>query len=163
MFKLRDTVKAALQYIGCICLILVSVVLFAQTAARYLFHYSFFWADELAKYSVIWGALLCSAAGLSDRAHTALDFVFSKLPIKLQNILRLVLDLVYTAFCAAAFYFSLSNVKLGMKAVSAGLGIRMGYVYLALTVTMAFMVFFLIYNIADDIKIMRGAEKEAAK
>lgn len=158
MLKLRDTVKAVLQYIGCICLILVSVVLFAQTAARYLFHYSFFWADELAKYSVIWGALLCSAAGLSDRAHTALDFVFSKLPIKLQNILRLVLDLVYTAF-----YFSLSNVKLGMKAVSAGLGIRMGYVYLALTVTMAFMVFFLIYNIADDIKIMRGAEKEAAK
>lgn len=55
------------------------------------------------------------------------------------------------------------TVKLGMKAVSAGLGIRMGYVYLALTVTMAFMVFFLIYNIADDIKIMRGAEKEAAK
>lgn len=74
-----------------------------------------------------------------------------------------MLDLVYTTFCAAAFYFSLSNVKLGMKAVSAGLGIRMGYVYLALTVTMAFMVFFLIYNIADDIKIMRGAEKEAAK
>lgn len=31
-----------------------------------------------------------------------------------------------------------------MKAVSAGLGIRMGYVYLALTVTMAFMVFFII-------------------
>ncbi len=50
-----------------------------------------------------------------------------------------------------------------MKAVSVGLGIRMGYVYLALTVTMAFMVFFFIYNIADDIKIMRGAEKEAAK
>lgn len=161
MLKLKDIVKTILQYVGSICLVLVAIILFMQAAARYLFHYSFFWADEFAKYSMIWGTLLCSAVGLSDRSHTALDFLFSKLPAKLQSPISLLLDIVYTVFCSAAFYFSLSNVKLGMKAVSAGLGIRMGYVYAALTATMAFMVFFLIYNIADDIKTISRERKEA--
>lgn len=154
MFKARDAVKRFIMAFGAICLILTSVLMFAQAAARHIFHYSFYWSDELARYSIIWGAQLCAAVGVSERAHTALDFFISKLPSLVHSIITLLLDILYTVFSAALFYYSFSNISLGMKSVSAGLNLPMGYVYAALTVSMVCTIAFLLFNIVDDIKLL---------
>ena len=63
MFKARDAVKRFIMAFGAICLILTSVLLFAQTAARYIFHYSFYWSDELARYSNNLGSATVCGSG----------------------------------------------------------------------------------------------------
>lgn len=163
MQKIKELLKKMILCIGGASIVLISVVLFMQTAARYIFSYSFYWAEEVCKYSIIWGALLCAAVGVSERSHTQLDFLRGKLPDKLRKIVVLVLDVIYFAFAAALAYYNKANIKLGMKQVSAGLKLRLGYVYLALTVSMVVMMFFLCFNIAEDVKSIRASEKEAEK
>ena len=154
MLEARDAMKRFILAFGAVCLILTSVLMFAQTAARYIFQYSFYWSDELARYAIIWGAQLCAAVGVSERTHTALDFLVSKLPSVVHSIVNLLLDVLYMVFSAALFYYSFSNISLGMKSVSAGLGLPMGYVYAALTVSMVCTIIFLLFNIAEDIKLL---------
>jgi len=161
MYKARSILKKTILCLGGAALVLVSVLLFAQTVARYLFHYSFFWAEELCKYSIIWGVLLCASVGVSERSHTQLDFLQSKLPDTLRKIVVLVLDLIYFCFAAALVYYNQTNIRLGMKQVSPGLQIRLGYVYLALTVSMIVMMIFLCFNIAEDIQKLKASEKES--
>lgn len=161
MYKARSILKKTILCLGGAALVLVSVLLFAQTVARYLFHYSFFWVEELCKYSIIWGVLLCASVGVSERSHTQLDFLQSKLPDTLRKIVVLVLDLIYFCFAAALAYYNQTNIRLGMKQVSPGLQIRLGYVYLALTVSMIVMMIFLCFNIAEDIQKLKASEKES--
>ena len=164
MLKLRDAMKTALTWIGGFSLILVAAVLFAQTVARYCFHYSFYWADELARFSMIWGALLCAAVGVSERSHTALDFAVRMLPPKARQAVAVLLDVVYMIFSVAMCYYSLANIRLGMKSASPGLGLPMGFVYLALPVSMACMLLFLALNLAEDVRLwMSGGESSPAK
>lgn len=160
MQQAKNILKKTIFCIGGAALVLISVLLFAQTAARYLFHYSFFWAEELCKYSIIWGALLCAAVGIAERSHTQLDFLQSKLPDKVRKAVILVLDIIYFCFAGTLAYYNKANVKLGMKQVSPGLKIRLGYVYLALTVSLIVMMFFLCFNIAEDIHNFKAQEKE---
>lgn len=152
MLKIRDVLKKVLLCFGAFSLIIVAVVLFGQTFARYFFHYSFFWADELSRYVMIWGAQLCAAVGVSEKTHTALDFLVSKFSARVHAAILALLDVVYIAFSSAMFYYSFANIRLGMKSVSPGLGLPMGYVYLALTVSMILTVFFLILNLVEDAK-----------
>lgn len=160
MDKARSILKKTILCLGGAALVLISVLLFAQTVARYLFHYSFFWAEELCKYSIIWGVLLCAAVGVAERSHTQLDFLQSKLPDKVRKVVILVLDVIYFCFAGALAYYNQTNVKLGMKQISPGLKIRLGYVYLALTVSMIVMMIFLCFNIAEDIQKIKASEKE---
>ena len=152
MQQLQKGLKTVILAIGGTAMVLVSVVLFAQTVARYLFHYSFYWADELARYSMIWGALLCAAVGVAERTHTQLDFLQGKLPERVRRIVAVLLDLLFILFCAAMFYYSFRTVRIGMMQTSPGLGIKQGFVYLALPVSMVCMIFFLSLNLAEDAK-----------
>lgn len=161
MLKAKKILEEILKYISGFLLFVVAAALFAQTIVRFCFHYSIFWADELAKYSMIWGAFLCAAVGVAGREHTTLDFVMTKVSGVPRRIVAVLLDVVYMVFSCLLFYFSFSNVKLGMMQVTPGLGIPMGYVYVALTVSMVCMFFFLVFNLVEDIKAL-GKREEAA-
>lgn len=162
MQKFRETLREILLYIGAFSMVLVSLLLFMQTVGRYIFNISFVWADELARYSIIWGALLCAAVGVGDKSHTALDFIYQKFPEKVKEIISIILNLLYCVFSVAIANATRANIKLGMKSVSPGLGIHVAYVYLALTVSMLLILVFLIMNITEDIKRIAG-EKGGAQ
>ena len=113
---------------------------------------------------MIWGALLCAAVGVSERSHTALDFAVRMLPPKARQAVAVLLDVVYMIFSVAMCYYSLANIRLGMKSASPGLGLPMGFVYLALPVSMACMLLFLALNLAEDVRLwMSGGESSPAK
>ncbi len=160
MQKIQKVLKNVILAIGGTALVLVAVVLFMQTAARYLFHYSFYWADELSRYSMIWGALLCAAVGISERTHTQLDFLRGKLPPRVRQAIVTLLDLLFFVFAGTMFYYNFRTIRIGMMQRSPGLGIRVGYVYLALSVSMMLMMLFLIPNILDDCKALFKAEEK---
>lgn len=115
MLKVRDAMKRFILAFGAVCLILTSVLMFAQTAARYIFHYSFYWSDELARYAIIWGAQLCAAVGVSERTHTALDFLASKLPSIVHSIVNLLLDVLYMFFFCCPVLLQLLQYQPGYE------------------------------------------------
>jgi TRAP-type transport system small permease protein len=64
-----------MQTYSCIFfLALMSVIVIVQVFSRYLFNFSFVWAEELVRYLMIWMVMLGSALVQSKNEHIRIDF-----------------------------------------------------------------------------------------
>jgi len=55
-------------------LVIMSVVVVMQVFSRYLFNYSFVWAEELVRYLMIWMVMIGAALVQSRNDHIRIDF-----------------------------------------------------------------------------------------
>ena len=61
---------------------------------RYIFHWQLPWPEALARYLMIWAAMLAISAGIARREHIGLQGLISKFPESLRRVVVLSLDLV---------------------------------------------------------------------
>ena len=65
----------SIQTYSCIFfLALMSLVVIVQVFSRYIFNFSFVWAEELVRYLMIWMVMLGSALVQSKNEHIRIDF-----------------------------------------------------------------------------------------
>ena len=65
----------SIQTYSCIFfLTLMSLVVIVQVFSRYIFNFSFVWAEELVRYLMIWMVMLGSALVQSKNEHIRIDF-----------------------------------------------------------------------------------------
>ena len=103
------------------------------------------WTEELAVFMLIWVAMLGSAVALERGAHLGIDYFTGKLSARVKQYTELFV------FCAvAAFSFcvmilggiDLVASTLQLDQVSPALGVRVGYVYLAVPISGFFILFY---------------------
>jgi TRAP-type C4-dicarboxylate transport system permease small subunit len=106
----------------------------AQIAGRFLFGYSIFWSDELARFLLIWIAFLGMSIGVRRGAHPGVDSLARVLP---PGIRRAVTG-VAVACCLLFFLVMVGHgTLLALRTWaqrSPSLGLRMGIPYLAVPV-----------------------------
>jgi len=102
-----------------------------QIAGRFLFGYSIFWSDELARFLLVWAAFLGMSAGVRRGAHPAVDGLVRALPPGGARV-------AFGVAVACSLLFFLVMVGYGALLVqrtwlqrSPSLGLRMGLPYLA--------------------------------
>lgn len=83
------------------------VIVWIGVFSRYLVDMDITWTEELARYVMIWGALLAVPIGAYRREHIGLDLIFQHLPPSVQHWLRLVLDGVGLAFFCFLTWFGI--------------------------------------------------------
>ena len=79
-------------------LMAMSVMLGWNVLGRYLTGNSLSWADEVARYSMIWLTFLGSGLALREGAHAAITNAQDALPGPLQRALRVLILLVLLGF-----------------------------------------------------------------
>jgi len=106
----------------------------AQIAGRFLFAYSIFWSDELARFLLVWAAFLGMSVGVRRGAHPAVDSLVRGLRPRGARV-------AFGAAVACSLLFFLVMVGYGAVLVqrtwlqrSPSLGLRMGLPYLAVPV-----------------------------
>lgn len=112
-------------------------------ASRYLMQTPSRWTEEVATFLLIWIALLGAAIAYERREHLGVDYFVSLLHAEAQLFLAAVVQIVVLFFVAVAMVFG--GTVLVWETLAAGqatpaLGIKMGYVYLAVPVSGAFIV-----------------------
>lgn len=128
-----------------ILLTVMSFVLFAEVFLRYLFHESLFWAEELARYSMVWLVYIGAVIAVFYGSHTRVDFFVNLMPRKLKIWTELFKNLLCAAFMGGIAYYGVGIFKVAMMSKAAGLRIPMGYVYGILPITaMAMTILFII-------------------
>jgi TRAP-type C4-dicarboxylate transport system permease small subunit len=112
----------------------LAVLVGAQIAGRFLFGYSIFWSDELARFLLVWSAFLGMSVGMRRGAHPAVDSLVRALPPAGARV-------ALAAGVACSLLFFLVMVGHGALLVqrtwlqhSPSLGLRMGLPYLAVPV-----------------------------
>ena len=72
--KLVQRIESVVTKICTYLLVMMSFIVVVQVFSRYLFNYSFVWAEELVRYLMIWMVMIGSALVQSKNDHIRIDF-----------------------------------------------------------------------------------------
>lgn len=80
---------------------------------RYVFALPVTWTEELARYLMIWAALLAVSCGIARREHVAVTALIDRLPVTVRRWLNGIIDLLAFAFFAFIGYFGIGMTQNG--------------------------------------------------
>jgi TRAP-type C4-dicarboxylate transport system permease small subunit len=103
----------------------------AQVAGRFLFGYSIFWSDELARFLLVWIAFLGMSVGVRRGAHPGVDSLVRALPPTWARCASLAAIGGCTLFFLVMVGYGALLVLRTWGQVSPSLGLRMSVPYLA--------------------------------
>ena len=122
------------EWVMVVLLAALTLLAGAQIAGRFLFAYSIFWSDELARFLLVWSAFLGMSVGVRRGVHPAVDSLVRGLPPGAARV-------AFGVAVACSLLFFLVMVGYGTLLVqrtwlqrSPSLGLRMGLPYLAVPV-----------------------------
>lgn len=143
MSKVESIVNRALRSAlsGLMILLLFDVVW--QVFSRYVLRDPSSFTDELARYLLIWLALLGAAYITGQKMHIAIDLLSKKLNSGwINGLVQLaIICFVFLVFIVGGI--RLVTITLQLEQQSAALQIPLGYIYLVLPLSGALMLFFL--------------------
>ena len=123
-----------LGYLGGLVLALITAAVFLQVILRYVFAVGIEGLEEIPRYLFVWLVMLGGAAAMHRGEHTALDYFRQRLGPRGRALASVI-----TEAAGMLLFFSLlrSSVVLVPNAqlqTSAGLGLPLGWVYVAVPV-----------------------------
>lgn len=147
--------------IGFFLLIMLFSVLL-QIISRYIMRSPFPWTEELARYSYVWLTFIGVGFGIKNRNHITMTIFVEKLPIHLQHIVRLIVNIIIIVML---IYILPSNFLFAMRTtrVSGALEIPMPFVYMGVIIGLVIALIRLIgdsFICISDYKIKNIIEKK---
>lgn len=165
MDALRRAMDKGLAWflVGLMSLALVNVLW--QVFTRWALNDPSAWTEELARYLLIWIGLIGAGYAAGKRLHLAIDLLPSALSGRRRRILAGVIDgltLLFAVFAMVIGGIRLMSLTLLMDQTSAALGIRLGYVYLAIPLSGAVIALYSAMSIMDRLRNRTASEDDSA-
>ena len=141
-----------LGLLGGAVLAAMALAVFLQVLLRYVFTYALDGLDEVPRYLFVWLVMLGGAAAMHRGEHTALAYFQERLPPRGRALavtlvngvgMLLFLSLIRTSFVLVPN----SNLQ-----SSAGLGLSLGYVYVAVPVGAALILLPMAWHFAGAVR-----------
>ncbi|MDA9317183.1 TRAP transporter small permease [Puniceicoccaceae bacterium] len=131
---------------------------------RYVMSEQAKWSEELARFLLVWVALLGSALAFGVKAHLGVDYFVGRLHPESRKLTAIVSHIAVLFFAATVFVYGGMRVvgdALTMEQMTPALGWKMGYVYLALPISGVFMLLFTIEHLIETTKASPETEEGA--
>lgn len=126
-----------------IALSVMGIVVFVQVVLRYFFHAGIPWAEELARYLMVWAGFLGGSLATRERRHISIDIIpkILKEGSKPQIMLLRFNYLLTSGFCFFLFYIGYKFVSQSMTIgrVSQSMHIPLWLVQLVIPLSAFFM------------------------
>ncbi|MDV2968515.1 TRAP transporter small permease [Nitratireductor aquimarinus] len=146
--------ETALRAVAALCLAGLTLLVTFQVVARYGMGSVPIFTEEVARYAMIWMALLAAAVGVREASHIRIDFVpglLAGVAPRLSLVLEAVLDLVsLTAFLVLVWY-GIDMVMFASGQTSEGLRLPLSYPYLAVPVSFVFAALFSLLRLKERV------------
>ncbi len=116
-----------------------------QVFTRFVLNNPSSWTEELAIILLIWVSLLGASVGFQRFSHLGVDYFVKKLSVRNRAVNDAVVYLLVAFFAGYVMVYGgckIVSLTLMFEQRSAALGIKMGYVYLALPISGLFIVLF---------------------
>lgn len=130
------------EYILLVLFPLMVIVVFVATCVRYLTVMSLPWAEEVARYSMVWIAYIGASLGIKRNAHLGVEAVLLLLPQgtrKYFDYLRYLIIILFNVLIAY-YTFQIIQSQISTEQVSPSLRIPMWFAYGAVPVGSVLMV-----------------------
>lgn len=127
------------------------VIVWLGVISRYLVDFGITWNEELARYVMIWAALLAVSAGVYRREHIGLELFYHMLPAKVATLLRLGLDLIGFGFFGFLVYYGIGMTAEGAAQYATIFGMTMVVPFAAVPVSAALAAFQIVLATIRDV------------
>lgn len=122
----------------CAALLAVLVlVIWIGVFGRYVVELPVTWAEELARYLMIWTALLAVSCGVARREHVAVTALLHQVPRTARRWIELAIDLLALAFFAFLCYFGIGMAQQGATQYATIFGMTMTIPFASVSVSSA--------------------------
>lgn len=139
----RPLFISLLETLCTILFVTMAVVLFCQTTAR-MAGYSIFWAEELARYAMVWLIFLGSTVAVHNGSHTRIAVFVNLLPSWSRNRVEALVNLLCALIIGVIAYTGITVYKVAMMGKSSAMEIPLGCVFGSVTFCGALMVLFFV-------------------
>lgn len=165
MFKtIKNILDRSLELLVMVVVAVLVVDVLWQVFTRFILKDPSTWTEELAVFMLIWVSLLGAAVALNRGAHLGIDYFVDKLsPQK-----RLYTE-VFVFVCISLFSVTvmvIGGIDLVIKTVNLGqispaLGVKVGYVYLAIPISGFFLALYSVIGLVERLtKLVKGGPIE---
>ena len=154
LLKLKKWMTAVLNTVLIIAVALLVLDVCWGVFSRFIIGEQTKWTEELARFLLVWVALLGGAVAFGTKGHLGVDYFVGKFDLSAQKLMSVVVHLVVLFFAGAIFVYGGGRVvcdALAMEQMTPALGWKMGHVYLALPIAGIFMVLYTIENLVETI------------
>lgn len=117
-------------------------IIFAQVIARYGFHRSLTWSEEVGRYIFVWISFLGMAAAFKVGGHVALDLLLKYLHGIPRRTLEMVNGVLIVILSSAILYSGVKLFFLGMRQKSPALKLPMHWVYIVVPASGLLLLYF---------------------
>ena len=161
MKKIFDGFKRIQENISAFLLAVMVIDIFVATFCRYTTIVAVPWAEEVARYSMIWLIFIAAGAAAAEGAHFGVDIVIANLPRKGKMVCYVIQSVIVPVFCGFAAYYGVANVitqKINHQ-LSPSMQIPIWIMY---TSVIFALVTFGIQTIYYNVNLLRGLKAEGA-
>ncbi|WP_424831424.1 TRAP transporter small permease [Ruegeria sp.] len=118
---------------------------------RYYFHWQLPWPEVLARYLMIWAALLAVSSGIARRDHIGLTAFVMMLPKNVRRFCLIVMDVLALALFVYVAWFGISFTQSGAPRQAMIFGASLAPFYAAIPVAAALSAIQLILVLFRDL------------
>lgn len=126
--------NAAIEALVGLLMALLVLDVWLGVADRYLFRWQLPWPEVLARYLMIWAAMLAVSCGIARREHIGLTFVVDAFPAPLRRASLLAMDLAALALFLYGFWYGIGFGLSGFRREAMIFGMSLGPAYMAVPV-----------------------------
>lgn len=87
------------ELICCTCLVIISVAVICQVAARYIFEIALHWTEETAAIAMVWAVYTGASLCVRERFHIRIMVAVQTLPTRFGKYIIFLADIVWAGFC----------------------------------------------------------------
>lgn len=157
MNKLLSWSEKSINVLTVLIFVLMTVVVFLQVVLRYVFDSNIYWAEEFARYSMIWIAFLGAAIGIRYGEHTRIDFFINRLSATGKKVMEIVNKIICMIFIGVISYYSITMLGNTMNLLTPSMQIPVGIVHLILPLSGIVMI---VYLLCQTIELISDTNKQ---
>ena len=120
-----------------VLLILLILDVWVGVIVRYVWPLPITFTEELARYLMIWLALLAVSACIGRREHIGVQFIFATLPVPAARVLLAIIDVLGIIFFLFLLFYGVGMVERGARTFTMIYGISKGVPFAAVPVAAA--------------------------
>jgi len=132
-------------------LVLLTLDVWLGILARYVIPFPLTFTEELARYLMIWVALLAISCGISRREHIGVLFLVERLPPNLRRWLAVAIDISAFVFFAFLLVYGIGFVERGFSRLTMIFSVPKGYPFFVVPVAAALACIQLVLVMVHDL------------
>ena len=161
MDRLTRTIDAVVLHLAAFALGALTIICLAQVIARYAFHASFVWAEEVSIVILLWVTWIAACVAVKNRVHLRVTFLEDRIERRKGILIQIGLNCLAVIFlCTVAFSGRLVILSMKNITLMSLPSVPINVMYASVLIGSLLMIFYLVRTIVSDWNSYRKLHKQ---